>query len=77
MSLRINHCLNLTPPQAGKQLTARPIPGVLPSADCSDPLKLVLFPYPDFARVQTLNNKLSLESVGGNCDRWEFIYPAL
>jgi hypothetical protein len=49
--------------------------GVLQSADCSDPLKLVLF-YPDFARVQTLNNKLSLES-SVELRSLGFIYPAL
>ena len=36
--------------------------GRLGSADCTDPLKLVLF-YPDFARILTLNNKLALEST--------------
>ena len=36
--------------------------GVLGSADCTDPLKLVLF-YPDFGRIITLNNKLALEST--------------
>jgi len=49
--------------------------GILQSADCSDPLKLVLF-YPDFARVITLNNKLSLES-SVELRSLGFIYPSV
>jgi len=49
--------------------------GSLQSADCSDPLKLVLF-YPDFARIQTLNNKLSLES-SVELRSLGFVYPSL
>src|SRR5437773_1461494 len=36
--------------------------GNLVSVDASNPLKLLLF-YPDFARLELLNNKLSLEST--------------
>jgi hypothetical protein len=49
--------------------------GSLQSADCSDPLKLVLF-YPDFARILTLNNKLSLESTI-ELRALGFVYPSL
>jgi hypothetical protein len=49
--------------------------GALRSADCSDPLKLVLF-YPDFARVATLNNKLALESYV-ELRALDFVYPTL
>ena len=49
--------------------------GSLQSADCSDPLKLVLF-YPDFARILTLNNKLALESTI-ELRALGFVYPSL
>jgi hypothetical protein len=36
--------------------------GILRSVDASNPLKLLLF-YPDFAQINILNNKLSLQST--------------
>lgn len=36
--------------------------GVLRSADCSDPMKPVLF-FPDFSRIVSLNNKLAVQAV--------------
>ncbi len=49
--------------------------GALRYADCSDPLKLVLF-YPDFSRVITLNNKLAQESAI-ELRALGFVFPSL